>query len=137
MQVCKKIQSVAFISPQSPVPVKSDLSKDALDLIQKLLEKDPEKRIGYKNDSKEIKDHPFFASINWEDLAQRKIDALFKPNVGQDKLYCFKKMKQQGGALENKPETAEPSDSFDENKLPGFTYHADTFKEKLKNIDME
>lgn len=117
--------------------MKPDLSKEAQDLIQKLLDKDPEKRLGCKNDSRDLKEHPFFASINWDQLARREVDALFKPEVGHDKLNCFKKMKQQGGLAEKAPEATEPADSFEENKLPGFTYHAETFKEKLKNIDAE
>lgn len=38
------------------------------DLIYKLLTKDPEKRLGSKNDAKDIMEHPWFESINWDDL---------------------------------------------------------------------
>lgn len=37
----------------------------AKDLIKGLLSKDPQKRLGYKRGATEIKQHPFFASVNW------------------------------------------------------------------------
>jgi len=46
-------------------------SKDAIDLISKLLEKDPEKRLGSKRGSEEIKDHPFFSGINWDQMMKK------------------------------------------------------------------
>jgi hypothetical protein len=38
-----------------------------MDIIIKLLNKNPEERLGYKN-IKEIKNHPFYKDINFEDL---------------------------------------------------------------------
>lgn len=37
-----------------------------------LLQKDPEKRLGAKNDAEDIKKHPFFAKINWEDVYNKR-----------------------------------------------------------------
>lgn len=37
----------------------------AKDLIRGLLVKDPQKRLGYKRGATEIKQHPFFESVNW------------------------------------------------------------------------
>jgi hypothetical protein len=47
----------------------SFLSTEAVDLIRNLMQKDPLKRLKVP----EIKNHPFFRSINWEHLAKRKI----------------------------------------------------------------
>ena len=48
---------------------KDDIPWEAKDLITKLLVKDPTKRIGYKSrDYFEIKNHPFFQGINFENL---------------------------------------------------------------------
>lgn len=44
-----------------------DVSPEAADLIHRLLEVDPAKRIGC-NGINDIKEHPFFASINWKEL---------------------------------------------------------------------
>lgn len=38
------------------------------------------KRLG-ANGAQEIKSHPFFDSLNWSDLAAKKIPAPFKPNI--------------------------------------------------------
>ena len=52
----------------------------AKDLLTKLLNRDPAKRLG-ANGSAEIKAHPFFHSIDWRKLLERKYQPTFKPNV--------------------------------------------------------
>lgn len=52
----------------------------ARDLLTKLLERNPEKRLG-ANGAEEIKAHPFFEAIDWRKLLQRKYEPIFKPNV--------------------------------------------------------
>ncbi|EDO00585.1 hypothetical protein SS1G_14455 [Sclerotinia sclerotiorum 1980 UF-70] len=52
----------------------------AKDLLQKLLNRKPDQRLG-ANDASEIKAHPFFHSIDWRKLLQRKYEPTFKPNV--------------------------------------------------------
>lgn len=49
------------------------MSANAKDLIKKLLCRDPRKRLGANKDSEEIKEHPFFEGINWEDVFNRKL----------------------------------------------------------------
>ncbi|WCJ20851.1 Protein kinase superfamily protein [Euphorbia peplus] len=46
-------------------PEGSSLSFAAKDLIRGLLAKDPQKRLGFKRGATEIKQHPFFGSVNW------------------------------------------------------------------------
>lgn len=46
-------------------PEGSCVSFAAKDLIRGLLAKDPQKRLGYKRGATEIKQHPFFQSVNW------------------------------------------------------------------------
>ncbi|GFP60047.1 serine/threonine-protein kinase gad8 [Trichoderma asperellum] len=52
----------------------------ARDLLTKLLDRDPTKRLGV-NGSTEIKSHPFFHGIDWKKLLQRKYEPTFKPHV--------------------------------------------------------
>lgn len=40
------------------------------DLIEKLLEKDPTKRLGYTRGAAEIKEHEFFRGVKWELLTE-------------------------------------------------------------------
>lgn len=46
-------------------PDGSNVSFAAKDLIRGLLVKNPQKRLGFKRGATEIKQHPFFASVNW------------------------------------------------------------------------
>ena len=46
---------------------------DARDLLQKLLQRDPAKRLGAKKGIREIKEHPFFKSIEWKTLIQEPV----------------------------------------------------------------
>ncbi len=67
-----------FDSKERTVVVKNIISKNikfrkcfspaAKDLITKLLERDPEKRLGAKG-AEEVMNHEFFKNINWESLS--------------------------------------------------------------------
>ena len=59
------------------------VSDEAKNLISKLLEKDPGTRMG-RNGIKEVKKHPFFSGISFDDLKKKKIKAPFKPNISKD-----------------------------------------------------
>ena len=52
---------------------KNNISEEAKDLISKILIKDPCKRIGYNSyDYNEIKNHPFFKGINFDNLEKEQ-----------------------------------------------------------------
>ncbi|XP_034326204.2 RAC-alpha serine/threonine-protein kinase isoform X3 [Magallana gigas] len=58
------------------------LSEDATSLLSGLLVKDPKQRLGgTEDDVKVIVAHPFFKSINWQDLVEKKIPPPFTPQV--------------------------------------------------------
>ena len=59
------------------------VSEDAKSLITKLLEKDPGNRLGRKG-LDEIKKHPFFSWINFEDLKKKKGKVYFKPTINSE-----------------------------------------------------
>uniref|UniRef100_A0A5F9DLD2 Ribosomal protein S6 kinase n=1 Tax=Oryctolagus cuniculus TaxID=9986 RepID=A0A5F9DLD2_RABIT len=67
---------------KSEPPYPQEMSALAKDLLQRLLMKDPEKRLGCgPRDADEIKEHLFFQKINWDDLAAKKVPAPFKPVI--------------------------------------------------------
>ncbi|XP_045428530.1 ribosomal protein S6 kinase alpha-5 isoform X5 [Pipistrellus kuhlii] len=67
---------------KSEPPYPKDMSALAKDLIQRLLRKDPKKRLGCgPRDADEVKEHLFFQKINWDDLAAKKVPAPFKPVI--------------------------------------------------------
>jgi serine/threonine protein kinase len=57
------------------------VSPAAVDILEKLLTKDKAERLGTKRDVEEIKEHEFFASINWTLLDQRLVEPPFVPDV--------------------------------------------------------
>lgn len=57
------------------VSFKLGLSENVKDLIRKLLEKNPKKRLGAKDDAEEIKAHPFFKDVDWKAVEGLKIQA--------------------------------------------------------------
>ncbi|XP_039620269.1 serine/threonine-protein kinase N2 isoform X2 [Polypterus senegalus] len=58
------------------------LSPDSKSVICKLLQKNPEKRLGAgERDAEDVKEHQFFQEINWEDLLHKKVKPPFIPTV--------------------------------------------------------
>ncbi|KAJ1970449.1 hypothetical protein H4R35_005859 [Dimargaris xerosporica] len=78
----KMYQRVLFDRLQLPPTV----SWEARSLISGLLAKDPHKRLGSNNEFgiEKIKAHPFFASINWDDIIQRRAPVPYAPPVAYD-----------------------------------------------------
>lgn len=56
------------------------MSSDARNLITRLLNREPEERLGSEG-AEEIKKHPFFKSIDFKKLLAKQIQPPFKPNV--------------------------------------------------------
>ncbi|XP_068951578.1 protein kinase C delta type [Petaurus breviceps papuanus] len=54
------------------------ITKESKDILEKLFERDPTKRLGVTGN---IKVHPFFKTINWTLLEKREVDPPFKPKV--------------------------------------------------------
>ena len=62
----------------------------ASEFINALLQRKPNKRLGYKN-IEEIKEHPWMKDINWELMAKKELKAPFLPYINKenfDKDYC-------------------------------------------------
>ncbi|KAM9307852.1 serine/threonine-protein kinase Sgk3 [Gastrophryne carolinensis] len=73
-----------------PLVMRPDISLTASSILEELLEKDPKQRLGTNNDYEDIKLHPFFACLNWQDLVEKKIPAPYDPHVdGPDDISNF------------------------------------------------
>uniref|UniRef100_A0A8C5QSD2 Protein kinase domain-containing protein n=1 Tax=Leptobrachium leishanense TaxID=445787 RepID=A0A8C5QSD2_9ANUR len=66
------IQEVLNATPSYP----DWLPSDAVDLLNKLLDKNPESRLGVNGN---IREHPLFRNINWEDIEKRQAVPPFLP----------------------------------------------------------
>ncbi|CAG9312446.1 unnamed protein product [Blepharisma stoltei] len=66
---------------QEELALPNFISADARDLISRLLEKDPEMRIGSKIGADAIKAHAWCSKINWKKLENKQILPPFRPNL--------------------------------------------------------
>lgn len=57
------------------------VSENARSLISEFLARDPQRRIGSKEDAKEIMRHPFFEGIDWTKLLNKEYKPPFNPGV--------------------------------------------------------
>jgi serum/glucocorticoid-regulated kinase 2 len=65
---------------EDPLVFPSDMDSVTKDLISKLLNRNPEERLGY-NGVHEIKNHPFFKDIDWVKLNNKGYIPPYKPQV--------------------------------------------------------
>lgn len=57
------------------------IAKPAKDLIVKLLEKTPSRRLGFRNDAEDLKRHEFFKTIDWLQLKKKVYRAPIVPQL--------------------------------------------------------
>ncbi|CAI2363739.1 unnamed protein product [Moneuplotes crassus] len=95
---------IAEKEPRFPDPKKHGIgvSDDAEDLIRKLLSKDPKTRLGSELGANEILDHPFFDSLDIDDLMEKKIQADYVPEIDQEDKYDLKFFDKEVTDLEAK-----------------------------------
>ncbi|CCI45290.1 unnamed protein product [Albugo candida] len=136
----RKIQNAQVKYDRRP-----DMDPSAVDLLKKLLVRDPASRIGIE----EIKSHPFFECIDWDRLEKKDLDAPFIPanNELMENVHeHFKKMNVEKtlGQYEelNKPgpltggffrrkQPKEATNHFDE-----FSFCYDTDRESYMSVTM-
>jgi serum/glucocorticoid-regulated kinase 2 len=71
--------NIKYSEPKLDYPF---LTESARDLCINLLQKDPSKRIGNRSGGMfELKEHPWFESINWKKLEEKKIIPPYKPQL--------------------------------------------------------
>ena len=125
-EVCKRI--IDF-KKYLVVPPEIKLSKEAEDLIKKLID-DPNKRLGKKG-SEEIKSHPFFKGVDWENI-RTTMKPPFIPDIKNDAdtkyFETFEKIEPFY------PETKGIRKKKDMEYL-GFTYKEDNDENIYKNVD--
>jgi serine/threonine protein kinase len=62
------------------------MSETAVNFVNKLLQKNPLKRLGAgPNDALDVRRHRFFQGVEWEKLLQKQLDAPFVPPLGSDR----------------------------------------------------
>jgi len=65
---------------RDPIQFPADATQEAKDLISRLLDRNPNKRLGSgESDFEEVKSHPFFGGLKWKELMKKTIDMEWKP----------------------------------------------------------
>jgi len=109
------------------------LSKEAVDILTKLFIKDPEKRLGSgPNGLEDIKSQPFFSSINWDSILEKKIKPPFTPKLRSETDTRY---------IDPDFTSLAPTDSYhageslndNENPFVGFSYDANKEGDKQQN----
>ena len=65
------------------------VSKDCMDLIKKLQIKNPEHRLGSENGSEDIKNHPWFNDIDFDEILERKVNFEYLKKIAES-TFCSK-----------------------------------------------
>ena len=60
------------------------IGEDGKQFVKGLLNRNPKHRLGAHRDAAELKEHPFFKTIDWVALAQKQVPPPFKPSVESD-----------------------------------------------------
>ena len=103
------------------------LSENAKDLLSKLLNKDPNKRLGSGPDgSQEIKDHPWFSNINWDEIYNKTQKPPYTPQLdAEDDVKHFwtgfTKIDPYGSYEDGNPASL-PDDPESVGKWKGFSF---------------
>ncbi|KAJ7406042.1 Serine/threonine-protein kinase Sgk3 [Pitangus sulphuratus] len=87
---CRDVAEMYDNILHKPLVLRPGISLTAWSILEELLEKDRQSRLGAREDFLEIQKHPFFESLSWTDLLQKKIPPPFNPNVvGPDDIGNF------------------------------------------------
>ncbi|KAI0638075.1 Pkinase-domain-containing protein [Trametes polyzona] len=63
---------------------KGVINEDGKQFVKGLLNRNPKHRLGAQRDAAELKEHPFFKTIDWDALAKKQVTPPFKPVVESD-----------------------------------------------------
>lgn len=59
----------------------SKISKPAVDLMKKLLDKNPKTRLGNFYGAEDIKNHEWFKGVDWNKYLKKEVTPIWKPQI--------------------------------------------------------
>lgn len=134
-QMYKKIQTADVKYEKYP-----PIDDDAIDLMKKLLVRDPAERI----DIDAVRAHPFFASINWEKLEMKEVEPPFIPptkELMQNVHEHFRNMNVDETIGENPKavngrKASTVANANDESHFDEFSFAYDTTRDTFDDLSM-
>jgi serine/threonine protein kinase len=73
-----------------------DYSDDFVDIVEKLLNKNPVQRLGAKEDVREVLDHPWFKDVDVKGIEAMKVEPPLKPELSDEHVdFKYFNLKQQ------------------------------------------
>jgi RAC serine/threonine-protein kinase len=107
------------------------LSKEAVSLLEGLFIKDPDKRLGSGDDGvKMIKNHPFFSTIDWNAILEKKIKPPFTPKIKSE--FDTRYIDPEFTSCTPK-DSVNVGDSLDNSENPYTDFSYDPSKENVKD----
>ncbi|KAI9574915.1 kinase-like domain-containing protein [Boletus coccyginus] len=97
------------------------ISEEGKMFVKGLLNRNPKHRLGAQRDAEELKEHPFFSSIDWKALFMKQVTPPFKPVVESDEStanfdpeFTTADIREVGNGLDGKgsPDEADPSEDW-------------------------
>jgi len=104
-------------------------SRESIDIIKQLMQRNPKYRLGSRNGAKEVQVHIFFNTINWDALFRREVEPPFRPRLSKDKHGV------EGGANFDPEFTGMPIDSPETSKRKYAPFEDFTFDGKRPSMD--
>jgi len=96
------------------------MSPNARDMVARLLARDPETRLGSWRDGEEVKDHLWFAGLDWRAILKKRLPVPYKPNLPN--TTTVKYVDKEFLDMPLNSEAPEPGRVKDDNHFIGFTY---------------
>ncbi|KAL1203381.1 Serine/threonine-protein kinase D6PKL3 [Cardamine amara subsp. amara] len=88
-------------------PEHPNVSFAARDLIRGLLVKEPQHRLAYRRGATEIKQHPFFQSVNWALIRCTSPPQIPQPVIAMEQAHSLRHGHSQGHGSQGKPPTVD------------------------------
>ncbi len=99
------------------------LSKESISILKGFMTKPVAQRLGCgPNGENDIKQHPFFHSIDWEKLERREIKPPFKPKFKSKKDACNFDSDFTNEKPALTPSDREAIESIDQSEFQGFSF---------------
>ena len=106
-EILKKQAKIKYVN------LKKGFGIDCMNFINSLIQRKPEKRLGYKNGIIELKNHKFFKDFDWNKLLNKQLIPSFipKPSGNFDKTFC-EEIEQIGEQTEKRYKIYMENNSF-------------------------